>query len=172
MAVRASVKGWEPTGASSGTALIRQPDVVAPRPRLLDRVRMAIRVRQYSPRTEKAYVRWVVRFVRFHANRHPADMGEPEVTRFLSALAIRGRVSASTQNQALSALLFLYKEVLGRNLSRFDAIVRARRPVRLPVVLSREEVAGVLGRLRGTPGSWRRCCTDPACGSSSAARFG
>ena len=118
-------------------------------PRLLDRVRAAIRVRHYSRRTEKAYVAWIRRFIVFHEKRHPSEMGAVEVTAFLSNLAERG-VSASTQNQALSAILFLYGAVLGQQLGWMNDIVRAQRPVRLPVVLSREEVAALLSRLRGT----------------------
>jgi integron integrase len=117
-------------------------------PKLLDRVRATIRMRHYSRRTERAYVAWIRRFILFHRKRHPREMGEPEVTAFLSFLAGRG-VSASTQNQALSAVLFLYGEVLGRPLAGLSDIVRAQRPVRLPVVLSRPEVAALLSRLRG-----------------------
>jgi site-specific recombinase XerD len=117
-------------------------------PRLLDRVRAAVRMRHYSRRTEKAYVAWIRRFIVFHEKRHPREMGAPEVTAFLSSLAARG-VSASTQNQALSAILFLYGAVLGQQLEWMNDIVRAQRPVRLPVVLSREEVAAVLSRLHG-----------------------
>lgn len=117
-------------------------------PKLLDRVREAIRVKHFSDRTEEAYVGWIRRFIVFHACRHPSEMGEAEVTAFVSALALRG-VSASTQNQALSAVLFLYETVLGRRLPWMDRIVRAQRPVRLPVVLSRAEVSAVLSRLRG-----------------------
>ncbi len=121
---------------------------MANQPRLLDRVHDAIRVRHYSPRTEQAYVSWIRRFIVFHAVRHPVEMGAPEVTAFLSHLATRG-VSASTQNQALSAILFLYDAVLGQRLAWMQDIVRAQRPVRLPVVLSHEEVASLLGRLHG-----------------------
>ncbi len=92
---------------------------------------------------------WIRRFILFHGKRHPGDMGEPEVTQFLSALASERHVSASTQNQALSAILFLYGDVLGRDLDWLDRIVRAQRPVRVPVVLSRAEVKAVLSRLRG-----------------------
>ncbi len=123
----------------------------APKPRLLDRVRAAIRARHYSRRTEKAYVAWIRRYIFFHDKRHPADMGAPEVTRFLSSLAVEGKVAASTQNQALSALLFLYGEVLAVDLPWMDEIVRAKRPQRLPVVLTRDEVRAVLRRLEGTP---------------------
>ncbi|HXH05983.1 MAG TPA: integron integrase, partial [Vicinamibacterales bacterium] len=123
----------------------------APRPRLLDRVREAIRARHYSVRTEKAYVHWIRRFIFFHGKRHPAEMGAAEVTKFLTSLAVEGRVAASTQNQALSALLFLYKDVLEVDLPWLDGIVRAKRPVRLPVVLTRAEVRAVLQRLEGAP---------------------
>jgi integron integrase len=119
-------------------------------PRLLDRVRQTVRARHMSPRTEQAYVRWIRRFILYHDKRHPAEMGEPEIARFLSSLANEGRVSASTQNQALSALLFLYREVLARKLEWLQGVVRAKRPVRLPVVLSRAEVDSVLGRLHGS----------------------
>jgi integrase len=123
----------------------------AAKPRLLDQVRQAIRTRHYSPRTEKAYVRWIIRFILFHGKRHADELGASEIERFLSSLATRSNVSASTQNQALSALLFLYKEVLGRELEWLSGVVRAKRPVRLPVVLSREEVRALLGHMHGTP---------------------
>lgn len=119
-----------------------------PEPRLLDRMRAALRARHYSERTEAAYCLWVKRFIRFHGMRHPAELGEAEINAFLTHLAIEGRVSASTQNQALAALLFLYRHVLGRELGGFD-IVRARRPVRLPVVMTRDEVRAVLERMHG-----------------------
>jgi integron integrase len=115
---------------------------------LLDRVRDAIRVRHYSPRTEDAYVAWIRRFIVFHGRRHPRELGAPEVTAFLSSLAARG-VSASTQNQALSALLFLYEVVFGERLGWLNDIVRAQRPARLPIVLARHEVSSVLSQLRG-----------------------
>jgi integron integrase len=117
--------------------------------RLLDRVRVTVRAHHYSPRTEKAYVGWIRRFILFHDKRHPAQMGAPEVTRFLSHLATSNRVSASTQNQALSAILFLYGEVLGQRLDWMAGIVRAQRPVRVPTVLSRREVSDLLSHLRG-----------------------
>jgi integron integrase len=123
----------------------------APKPRLLDRVRAAIRTRHYSRHTESAYVAWIRRYIVFHGRRHPANMGAAEITRFLSALAVDGKVAASTQNQALSALLFLYRQVLELDVPWLDGIVRARRPERLPVVLTREEVRSVLGRLHGAP---------------------
>jgi hypothetical protein len=122
-----------------------------PKPRLLDRVRQALRARHLSRRTEEAYVAWIRRFIVFHDKRHPAEMGAPEVTKFLTSLAVDGQVAASTQNQALSALLFLYKEVLRVDLPWLDGIVRAKCPVRLPVVLTRGEVRGVLQRLDAAP---------------------
>lgn len=118
-------------------------------PRLLDRVRTAVRARHYSLRTEEAYVSWVRRFVLFHRKRHPLEMGEDEINRFLEHLAVRRKVSASTQHQALSALLFLYKTVLQKPLPRVEEVVRARRPRRLPTVLSREEVAALLDCMDG-----------------------
>jgi integron integrase len=117
--------------------------------KLLDRVRAAIRARHYSRRTEKAYVAWIRRFIVFHGRRHPRDLGEAEVSAFISSLAQRG-VSASTQNQALSAVLFLYEVIIGRRLTWMENIVRAQRPARLPVVLSRAEVSSVLSNMRGT----------------------
>jgi integron integrase len=117
--------------------------------RLVSQIRRAIRARHYSRRTEQAYVRWAREYVRFHGFRHPAELGEAEVTRFLTHLAVRGRVSASTQNQAASALLFLYSEVLSRPMRRSDEIVRAREPTRVPVVLTPAEVARVLSRMEG-----------------------
>ena len=118
-------------------------------PKLLDQLRLALRTRHYSIRTEDAYAGWVRRFILFHGKRHPAGMGAAEVVAFLSDLAQRGRVSASTQNQALSALLFLYRVVLDRELEGLDGTVRASAPRRLPVVLSRDEVLRVLRRLEG-----------------------
>ena len=111
----------------------RGPDKRAKR--LVERVREEIRARHYSRRTEKAYWQWIRRFIFFHRKRHPADMGAAEVTAFLSWLATERNVAAATQNQALSALLFLYKHVLGVALPLLDEMVRAQRPVRLPVVL-------------------------------------
>ncbi|MBK8997112.1 MAG: integron integrase [Myxococcales bacterium] len=118
-------------------------------PRLLDQVSGALRSRGMSPRTEKAYCHWIRRFIRHHGLRHPAELGATHVSDFLTHLATQLDVSASTQNQAAAALLFLYTEVLGRDIRAFDGVVRAKRPKRLPVVLSRQEVAEVLGRLFG-----------------------
>ncbi len=118
-------------------------------PKLLDRLRDAVRARHYSPRTEESYRHWVKRFIFFHQVRHPAEMAESEINAFLTHLAVREKVSASTQNQALSALLFLYRHVLGRQLGDLGDVVRARRPKRLPVVLTRAEVKAILGNLTG-----------------------
>jgi integron integrase len=118
---------------------------------LLDRVRAAIRTRHYSIRTEDAYAGWVRRFILFHGKRHPDKMGEAEINAFVSDLATRGRVASSTQTQALSALLFLYREVLGRPVESLGDVVRAKRPERLPVVLTRDEVKAVLSRLDDSP---------------------
>jgi integron integrase len=127
----------------------RAPAAATQAPRLLDRVRLVIRTRRLSPRTELAYVGWIRRFIVFHGKRHPVTMGEGEVATFLSSLATDRGVSASTQNQALAALLFLYQHVLGRRLRRVEGIGRAKPPERLPVVLTRAEVRSVLQRLDG-----------------------
>ncbi len=118
-------------------------------PRLLDQVRERLRVKHYSLRTEQTYVQWIRRFILFHGKRHPRDMGAPEVEAFLSNLATEKNVAASTQNQALSALLFLYREVLGVELPWLEGLTRAKRPKRLPVVLTVDEVKAVLSRLEG-----------------------
>ena len=110
---------------------------------------MRLRTRHYSRRTEEAYVAWIRRFVRFHGRRHPRELGSAHVEAFLSHLAVADRVSASTQNQALAALLFLYRQVLEIELADVAHVVRARMPERLPVVLSREEVRALLGHLEG-----------------------
>lgn len=119
------------------------------KPKLLEQVREAIRSRHYSCRTEKAYVGWIRRFILFHGKRHPAEMAEAEINAFLSHLAVEKHVSASTQNQALSALLFLYRYVIGRDVGDLGDVIRARKPKRLPVVMTREEVRAVLNRLSG-----------------------
>lgn len=121
----------------------------APKPKLLDQVRLAIRTRHYSLKTEEAYVGWIKRFIFFHNKRHPAEMGEAEIGQFLSSLARDSHVSASTQNQALNALLFLYREVLHKEIGFVNGVVRAKRPKRLPVVLTRQEVRAVVGFLEG-----------------------
>ena len=127
------------------------PDGAPRRPRLVELVRRAIRLRHYSRRTETTYVRWVVRFVRFHGLRHPRELGAREVEDFLADLAVRGRVSASTQNQARAALLFLYRDVLATPLDALATPAGAKRPSRLPVVLTRAEVRSVLAHLDGPP---------------------
>lgn len=121
-------------------------------PKLLDQVRDRIRVKHYSIRTETQYVQWIKRFILFHNKRHPQEMGAAEVEAFLTHLAVEGLVAASTQNQALSALLFLYKEVLGIDLPWLNNVVRAKQPQRLPVVLTRSEVREVLARMKGMHG--------------------
>ncbi|MGC4027291.1 MAG: integron integrase [Steroidobacteraceae bacterium] len=117
--------------------------------RLMDLVREALRVRHYSYRTEQAYVGWIRRFIFFHGKRHPETMGADEVREFLSWLARDRDIAAATQAQALAAILFLYRHVLGRDLPWIDDVVRARRPKHLPVVLTREEVRQLLGELQG-----------------------
>ena len=121
-------------------------------PRLLDQVRELIRIRHYSIRTEQAYLQWIRRFILFHGKRHPRDMGGAEVTAFLSHLAIGRSVAASTQNQALNAILFLYRDVLKISLPWLDEVQRAKKPQHLPVVFTRDEVKALLARLEGT--SW------------------
>jgi len=115
----------------------------------LESVRAAIRVRNYSYATEQAYLDWIKRFILFHRKRHPAEMSEGEVAAFLSHLAVKRDVSASTQNQALNALVFLYKQVLERPLQEIHGVVRAKKGVRLPPVLTPEEVAAALEQLSG-----------------------
>jgi integron integrase len=119
-------------------------------PRLLDRVRAAIRARHYSIRTEDAYVQWIRRYILFHNKKHPSAMGAEEINEFLTALAVRDNVAASTQGQALSAILFLYKHVLHEEISWMKDLVRASKPRRLPVVFTRSEVVSILGRMSGT----------------------
>lgn len=121
-------------------------------PKLLDQLRLAIRRRHYSYRTEKTYVQWTRRFIRYHGLRHPRDLGAEGIRRFLNHLANERHVSASTQSQALAALLFLYKQVLAVDLPWLEGVDRARKPVRLPVVLTRAEVQAVLSQLQGV--SW------------------
>ena len=121
-----------------------------PSPRLLDQVRDRLRVKHYSLRTEESYLHWIRRFIFFHGKKHPREMGGPQVEAFLSHLATVGRVAASTQNQALSALLFLYREVLQVGLPWMDGVVRAKRPKHVPVVLTENEVRALLAHLEGT----------------------
>lgn len=121
----------------------------ASKPKLLDQIRQLMRLRHYSLRTEEAYIGWIRRYILFHGKRHPRDLAEEDIGKFLSDLAVKGRVAASTQNQALNALLFLYKEVLRRELGYISDTVRVKRPAKLPVVLSRDEVKAVLKQLPG-----------------------
>jgi site-specific recombinase XerD len=118
--------------------------------RLLEQMRDVMRLKHYSIRTERSYCDWVERFIRYHRMRHPRDMREEEVSAFLTNLAREGRVAASTQNQALSALLFLYKEVLKEEIGWLGNVERVRKPARLPVVLTREEVHKLFIHLHGT----------------------
>ena len=117
--------------------------------RLLEQLRHRLRTRHYSERTEEAYVDWVRRYILFHGRRHPRTMGEREIAEFLGHLATERKVGSSTQNQALSALLFLYRHVLSAEVGFVHGVPRAKRPERLPVVLSELEVRAVLGALRG-----------------------
>ncbi len=144
-----------PTNRDTNIALglsSTQAEVVKPEPRLLDRMRESIRLRHYSIRTEDTYVHWVRRFILFHRKRHPLELGASEVASFLTHLAIDRGVGASTQNQAKSALLFLYRVVLGTTLPWLDEIVAAKDTRRLPVVLSPAEVRSLLLELNGTMG--------------------
>ena len=122
----------------------------APRPRLLDTARDAIRRRHYSYRTEQSYLHWMKRFILFSGKRHPSELGGAEVTAFLNHLAVERQVAAATQNQALAALLFLYKEVLGQPLPWLNAIEHAKRPARRPTVLTVDETRRLLAGLKGT----------------------
>src|SRR5438876_6800694 len=119
-------------------------------PRLLEQLRDAIQRRHYSSRTEETYVHWVKRFIYFSGRRHPRELGAPEVTAFLNYLAREREVAAATQNQALSALIFLYKEVLAQSLPWLEDLERAKRPARLPNVLTRDEVQRLLARMQGS----------------------
>jgi len=120
------------------------------RPRLMDQVRKRLRVKHYSIRTEQAYTDWIKRFILFHGKRHPETLGAEEIEGFLTHLAVQGKVAAATQNQAKSALLFLYREVLGEKLPWLDNVTQAKVPERVPVVLTVEEARAVLGRLSGS----------------------
>jgi len=120
---------------------------VAAKPKLLDRVRATARMRHLSIRTERAYVDWIKRYIFFHNKRHPQYMGEAEIRAFISDLAVNGRVAASTQTVALSAVLFLYREVMKKDLPYVDKIERAQKPKRLPVVFTRDEAKLVVSRL-------------------------
>lgn len=140
-----------PTG--SETSLKTSPHL---KPKLLDQLRQAIRLRHYSIRTEEAYVQWAKRFILFHNKRHPREMGRPEIEAFLTHLAVNGKVAAATQNQALNAIVFLYRHLLGREVGELETVVRAKRPPKLPVVLSPAETRRVLDHLDGTTGLMAR----------------
>jgi len=132
---------------------VNSPEVtssVGQKPKLLDQVRAVLRTRHYSYRTEEAYIHWIKRYIFFHNKRHPMEMGEKEISQFLTHLAVNEKVSASTQNQALCSLMFLYKKVLGFDLGELESIVWAKRPSKLPVVLSRPEVKAIMSHLKGT----------------------
>ena len=155
--------GARPTVGKHGMDRHEDPAPTRGQPRLLDQVRGVSRRLHYSIRTEQTYVDWIrrfilylikagllpVRFILFHRKRHPADMGAPEVEAFLTHLAVQGKVAASTQNQALNAIVFLYRQVLKKELGWLDGLERAKKPVRLPVVFTREEARAVLARLDG-----------------------
>lgn len=136
--------------AHAGVLVYEHPAASGQKPRLLDQVRQAIRGRHYSPRTERAYVDWIKRFILFHKKRHPLEMAEKEISSFLTDLAVRGKVSPSTQSQALSAILFLYREVLKQDVPWIDDIIRAKAPKRVPLVMTREEVRAVMDNMTGT----------------------
>jgi hypothetical protein len=123
---------------------------VAEAPKLLDRVRGVVRARHYSRRTEEAYVQWIRRYILFHQKRHPSELGASHVTAFLTSLATETSVAAATQNQAFSAVMFLYRNVLHQELGDIEHAPRAKSPVRVPVVLSPDEVRRVLDRMSGT----------------------
>src|SRR5688572_477148 len=144
-----TIRGAMSYDAESG--VIKAEEIEPQKPRLLDEVRRRLRVKHYSLRTEAVYIGWIRRFVLANGKRHPRDMGVVEIEAFLSTLAVQAQVSASTQNQALSALLFLYREVLAIDLPWMENVVRAKRPRRLPVVLSRGEVQALLVHLDGRP---------------------
>lgn len=122
------------------------------RPRLLETMRHSLRARHYSIRTEEVYLRWVRRYIAFNGRRHPREMGKEEVTAFLTDLAVAGNVAAATQSQALAAILYLYRDVLGMEIPWLKDVVRAKRPRKLPVVLSREEVRALLLQVEGEMG--------------------
>jgi integron integrase len=127
------------------------PRPETPKPRLLDQVRDIIRAKHYSIRTEEAYLQWMRRYILFHNKRHPREMGAKEINQFLSSLAVERKVSASTQNQALCAILFLYKEVLHQEIGMIDDLIWSKKSKKLPVVLAKEEIGSVLSQLSGTP---------------------
>ncbi len=142
-----TLKGQEsrPTAARLQIAASVNPGA----PKLIDCLREALRARHYSRRTEQTYCHWIKRCIFFHQVRHPSEMAEPEINAFLTHLAVKEKVSSSTQNQALCALLFLYRHVLDKPIGDLGDVIRARKPMRLPVVMTREEVKAVLTNLNG-----------------------
>lgn len=144
---RGDSAGRSPGGETSGA----RPADANQQPRLLDQVRTRLRVLHRSRRTEEAYVGWIRRYILFHGKRHPSAMGAAEIQAFLNDLATRLNVAASTQNQALCALVFLYRQVLGQEAPQLGELVHARRPQMLPSVLTPEEVRRVLAQLEGVP---------------------
>ena len=128
---------------------IENPEIRDSKPRLLDQVRDRIRTKHYSIRTEQTYIGWIKRFILFHDKRHPAEMAEKEIAAFLTHLAVNRKVAASTQNQALSAIVFLYREIIQKELGEFEDLIWAKKPSRLPVVFTQDEVKKVLTLLEG-----------------------
>jgi hypothetical protein len=133
-------------------------------PRLLPRIRATMRLRRLSPRTAQCYLGWILRYIRYNDTRHPASMGETEVLGFLNWLVVDGRVPHSTQMQALSALLFLYRDVLRTPLGDLRGLVRARGPARLRSCSPPRRLGPSWGSFGAAPGWWRRCCMGRACG--------
>jgi hypothetical protein len=139
----------QPRVVFPGCRARRHRDAMDRPPKLLDQMRDTLRARHYSLHTEQAYLLWARRFIYFHRLRHPTDMGQPEINAFLTHLAVQENVSASTQNQALAALLFLYRHVLAREIGDLEGVVRARRSLAVPIVMTRAEVQAVLAQLTG-----------------------
>jgi len=139
----------KPAAATSPAIRVVMPmPATDKKPKLLDQLREATRSRHYSRRTEVTYIHWIKRFIFFHNVRHPKDMAEPEINAFLTHLAVKEHVSASTQNQALCAIIFLYKYVLNRKIGDIGEVIRERKPVRLPVVMTKAEVKAILENLK------------------------
>lgn len=170
--IRACSWGWEAIKAGNMNPVVAPVPAVGKKKKLLDQMRDVMRLKHYSIRTERSYCDWVERFIRYHGMRHPHEMREAEVTEFLTHLAREGQVAASTQNQALSALLFLYKEVLKEEIGWLGNVERASKPPRLPVVLTRDEVGWLLLSCTAHRGSWRAFSMAADCGSRNACGFG
>ena len=128
---------------------VSENPTIVKKPKLLDQVRDAIRTKHYSMKTEQAYIHWIKKYIFFHNKRHPKEMGEKEINQFITHLAVKERVSASTQNQALCAIVFLYKQVLKIDVGDLGNVTWAKKPAKLPVVFNREEVTRVLNQLSG-----------------------